>query len=116
MVPSGALQRNDYADELRNLPQEPLPETTPPPGAVIRRPQNRPAAFAGSRFPAQLYPGHPHNFTPLRPVTVGFSALDRAVREVAWESRFDLMERRIEQLGVVGERRAIGVARPCPAL
>ncbi|CAE7528715.1 Sugct, partial [Symbiodinium necroappetens] len=50
---------------------------------------------ARSRFPEQLYPGHPHNFTPLRPIRTGFSALDRAVREVAWESRFDLMERRI---------------------
>lgn len=92
----GAQLRNDYADELRSLPQHPLPENAPPPGAVIRRAHNRPAASAGSRFPAQLYPGHPHNFTPLRPVPTGWNSLDRALRDVAWESRFDLMERRIE--------------------
>eukprot|EP00913_Durusdinium_trenchii_P030719 g28772.t1 len=91
----GASERNDYADELRTLPQS-LEEMPPPDNAVVVRAHNRPKAFAGSTFPKQLYPGHPHNFTPLRPVTSGFSALDRAWREVAWESRFDLMERRIE--------------------
>ncbi|CAJ1429916.1 unnamed protein product [Effrenium voratum] len=39
--------------------------------------------------------GHPQNFTPLRPVPAGFTALDRAVRDVAWESRFELLARRI---------------------
>eukprot|EP00435_Cladocopium_sp_Y103_P000881 s961_g1.t1 len=76
----GAQLRNDYADELRSLPQHPLPENAPPPGAVIRRAHNRPAASAGSRFPAQLYPGHPHNFTPLRPVPTGWNSLDRVPR------------------------------------
>lgn len=90
----GAVERQDYAERLRDLPQH-FPDSPPPPGAVICRSQNRPAASAGSIFPAQLYPGHPHNFTPLRHVQPGFSALDRAVRDVAWESRFDLLERRI---------------------
>mmetsp|Transcript_40435 Transcript_40435/g.94556 ORF Transcript_40435/g.94556 Transcript_40435/m.94556 type:complete len:337 (+) Transcript_40435:109-1119(+) len=90
----GALERQQAADELRTLPQQ-LPKFPPKEGAVICRAHNRPAASAGSRFPEQLYPGHPHNFTPLRPIRTGFSALDRAVREAAWESRFDLMERRI---------------------
>jgi len=90
----GAVERQDAAQRLRDLPQQ-LPDSPPPPGAVICRSQNRPSASAGSIFPAQLYPGHPHNFTPLRHVQPGFSALDRAVRDVAWESRFDLLERRI---------------------
>lgn len=91
----GALERQDEADELRTLPQA-LVDAPPPAGAVIRRIHNRPSASAGSIFPAQIYPGHPQNFTPLRPIQPGFSALDRAVRDIAWESRFDLFERRIE--------------------
>jgi len=73
------------------------PSSFPPPeGALVVRRHNGPAPAAGSTFPAQLYPAHPHNFTPLRPVPPGFAAIDRAVRDVAWESRFDLLERRVE--------------------
>mmetsp|Transcript_101308 Transcript_101308/g.180055 ORF Transcript_101308/g.180055 Transcript_101308/m.180055 type:complete len:311 (+) Transcript_101308:73-1005(+) len=90
----GALERHEASEQLRNLPQQ-LQLRSPPDGAVICRNHNRPAASAGSIFPAQLYPGHPHNFTPLRPVQAGFAALDRAVRDVAWESRFDLLQRQI---------------------
>jgi len=90
----GALERHEAAEQLRKLPQQ-LQREEPPEGAVICRGHNRPAAYAGSIFPVQLYPGHPHNFTPLRPVQPGFAALDRAVRDVAWESRFDLLTRGI---------------------
>eukprot|EP00933_Yihiella_yeosuensis_P009066 TRINITY_DN114850_c0_g1_i1.p1 TRINITY_DN114850_c0_g1~~TRINITY_DN114850_c0_g1_i1.p1 ORF type:complete len:329 (+),score=52.07 TRINITY_DN114850_c0_g1_i1:132-1118(+) len=90
----GALERHEAAEHLRTLPQS-LPDLPAPEGAVICRAQNRPSASAGSIFPAQIYPGHPHNFTPLRPIQPGFAPIDRAVRDIAWESRFDLLERRI---------------------
>lgn len=90
----GALERIRDAQELSSLPDV-LPVALPPAGAVIVRSHNSPAASAGSIMPAQIYPGHPHNYTPLRPIPQGFSALDRAVRDLPWESRFDLLERKI---------------------
>eukprot|EP00392_Amoebophrya_sp_AT5.2_P009012 g9040.t1 len=43
-----------------------------------------------------LYPSHPVNFTSLRPVTdAGLTPLDRAVRDVPWESRFQLTQRKV---------------------
>jgi len=98
-MPSGA-QRNALErireDEERRAVKDLIPMAGPPPeGAVIVRSHNGPITSAGSRFPEQVYPSHPHNFTPLRPIPAGFSALDRAVRDVPWESRFDLLERRI---------------------
>lgn len=46
---------------------------------------------------AQIYPASPFNFTPLRPFKPShFEADQRAVREVPWESRFDLQKRRIK--------------------
>jgi hypothetical protein len=80
------------AQQLRDSPVRVIP---PPEGAVVVRAHNRPQVFQGSSFPAQAYPAHPHNFTPLRPTPPGFSTLDRAVREIAWESRFDILERAI---------------------
>lgn len=91
---TGALERIQDAQELSNLP-EILPVSPPPEGAVICRGHNRPDASAGSIMPAQIYPGHPHNYTPLRPIQQGFSPLDRAVRDLPWESRFDLLDRKI---------------------
>lgn len=90
----GALDRIQLDDEFRQLPDI-FPSDTAPPDAVIVRKHNGPAPAAGSMFPKQAYPAHPHNFTPLRAVAPGFSAMDRAVRDVAWESRFDLLERAI---------------------
>lgn len=91
----GAMERIQEDNESRELVD--TPNTFPPPeGALVVRRHNSPVPSAGSTFPAQLYPAHPHNFTPLRPVPAGFSALDRAVRDVAWESRFDLLERGVE--------------------
>lgn len=93
---TGALERISEDVERRKLGQKPPDAATrPPEGAVLVRSHNAPPPFAGSTFPAQIYPGHPHNFTPLRPIPAGFSALDRAKREIPWESRFDLLERRI---------------------
>lgn len=89
----GALERIWLDEEARSL-TEGL-RAAAPPGALVVRSHNSPPPSAGSTFPAQIYPGHPHNFTPLRPIPPGFAALDRAVRDVAWESRFVLMERRI---------------------
>jgi len=90
-----ALER--IADEEVGRSLKDLPGNfAPPEGAVLVRSQNAPKSSAGSVFPAQVYPAHPHNFTPLRPVAPGFSAVDRAVREVALESRFDLLERATE--------------------
>lgn len=91
---TGAFERIRESEELSKLP-ETLPRAPAPEGAVVRRLHNSPLAHAGSNFPAQIYPGHPHNFTPLKPPQPGFSALDRAVRDSALESRFDLLERRI---------------------
>lgn len=68
----------------------------PAEGAVVVRRHNGPSPSAGSAFPSQAYPAHPHNFTPLRPVPAGFGPVDRAVRDVAWESRFDLLQRGLE--------------------
>jgi len=90
----GALERNFEEEERRKLPDSPL-RCPPPADAVVVRSFNSPSPSAGSTFPAQVYPAHPHNFSPLRPVPPGFHAQDRAVRDVAWESRFDLLERRI---------------------
>lgn len=92
---TGAFERIREDEERRTLPDVQPWKGSPPDGAVIVRNQNRPAAASGSMFPVQVYPGHPHNFTPLRPVAPGFSSLDRAVRDVAWESRFDLLDRAI---------------------
>eukprot|EP00928_Gymnodinium_smaydae_P028026 TRINITY_DN21489_c0_g1_i1.p1 TRINITY_DN21489_c0_g1~~TRINITY_DN21489_c0_g1_i1.p1 ORF type:complete len:381 (-),score=62.44 TRINITY_DN21489_c0_g1_i1:31-1077(-) len=94
----GALERIAAAEREREVAAAPLDSlrAAPPPGAVVRRPQNGPAPGAGTTLPAQAYPAHPHNFTPLRPVQPGFDSLDRAVRDTAWESRFELMTRRIE--------------------
>lgn len=91
----GALERINQEQEASQL-GDLAPRAAPPPAnAVILRQQNSPSAGSGSTFPTQAYPAHPHNFTPLRPVPAGFEAVDRAVRDVAWESRFDLLERRI---------------------
>jgi len=90
-----ALERVQDHEEARRVPDASI--TQPPPaGSVLVRQHNRPASSAGSSFPVQLYPAHPHNFTPLRPVHPGFSAVDRAVRDMASESRYELIERRIE--------------------
>lgn len=68
----------------------------PPSDALIVRRHNAPPEHEGTLLPSGgLYLGHPHNFTPLRPIPHGFNAVDRAVREIAWESRFDLLKRRI---------------------
>lgn len=91
----GASERISEHDEKRELYELRPNSEEPPPDAVIVRPQNRPRPCAGSIFPSQAYPAHPHNFTPLRSVPAGFAPVDRAVRDVAWESRFDLLERRI---------------------
>lgn len=90
----GALERM-YQDETTRELSDIYPNEAPAPSAVIVRRHNGPARAAGSLFPQQAYPGHPHNFTPLRAVSPSFSALDRAARDVAWESRFDLLKRAI---------------------
>jgi len=92
---TGALERIRQEEAIRELPDSPQCTSQPLEGSVLLRRHNRPLASAGSQFPMQIYPAHPHNFAPLRPVQPGFSALDRAVRDVAWESRFDLLERGI---------------------
>ncbi|CAK0880081.1 unnamed protein product [Prorocentrum cordatum] len=95
----GALERIGEDAELQGLSRSSAASVVrgePPEGAVVVRSHNGPAPHAGSNFPVQAYAAHPHNFTPLRPVAHGFSALDRAVRDTAWESRFDLLERRIQ--------------------
>lgn len=91
---TGALDRIREAEELSLLP-EMLPIIPPPLGAVLMRNYNRPEPSKGSIMPVQIYPGHPHNYTPLRPIPHGFAAMDRAVRDLPWESRFDLLDRRI---------------------
>jgi len=91
-----ALERNEMDEVAYGLMRSPPLAADPPEGATIARFHNSPAASRGTSFPSQTYPAHPHNYTPLRPVPAGFAALDRAVRDVAWESRFDLLERRIE--------------------
>jgi len=63
---------------------------SPPKDAVIVRSYNSPTLGVP---PKQAYPGHPHNFTSLRPISPGFDHVDRAVRDKAWESRFDLLNR-----------------------
>jgi len=89
----GALERIRSDEETRALPDL-APQSAPAPeGALIVRSHNTRAFGAPA---VQAYPAHPFNFTPLRPVPAGFSAADRAVREVAWESRFDILTRRIE--------------------
>lgn len=90
-----ALAHIREEEERRTLLEASPFGAAPPAGAVLVRSQNRPAPCAGSIFPVQAYPGHPHNFTPLRPIAPGFAPLDRAVRDIAWESRFDLLERAI---------------------
>lgn len=86
----GALERiraTQAASEVEDL----VPNTySPPQDAVIVRSHNSPALGAP---PKQAYPGHPHNFTSLRPISPGFDHVDRAVRDFAWESRFDLLNR-----------------------
>lgn len=91
-----AKERNEMDEVAHRLMKSPPLAAAPPEGAVIVRSHNSPAECRGSSFPSQIYPAHPHNYTPLRPIPTGFSAVDRAVRDVAWESRFDLLERRIE--------------------
>lgn len=92
----GALDRIDEMEDKRALPDL-RPDSSPPPDGqcVVERAHNRPALSAGSNFPAQTYAAHPHNFTPLRTVSPGFAPVDRAVRDVAWESRFDLLDRAV---------------------
>jgi len=91
----GALERIWEEEAARRLKDSPVRTVPPPEGAVLVRSFNSPRTAAGSNFPVQAYPAHPHNFTPLRPVQAGFAPLDRAVRDIAWESRFDLLERSI---------------------
>jgi len=88
----GALERIREDEERRELSDIESDEVGLAKGSVIVRSYNAPAL--GAR-PFQAYPAHPVNFTSLRPVSPGFSAVDRAVRDIAWESRFDLLERRI---------------------
>jgi len=90
----GAIDRIQQDEELRQL-SDLYPNVASAPAAVIVRSHNGPPKAAGTLLPQQAYPGHPHNFTPLRAISPGFSAMDRAVRDVAWESRFDLLERAI---------------------
>jgi len=90
-----ALENIAQQAVLRALPED-VERCNPPEGAVVLRAHNRPPMNKGSMFPKQAYPAHPFNFTPLKSVTPGFNALDRAVREVPQESRFDLLARRIE--------------------
>jgi len=61
---------------------------------IVRRQTDIPLG-GGLETPQRITPTTPHNFTPLRPIPVGFSALDRAVREVPWESRFDILKRTV---------------------
>ncbi|CAD7923813.1 unnamed protein product [Amoebophrya sp. A120] len=50
----------------------------------------------GNSWRTWLYPTQPHNFTSLRSVTEpGITPLDRAARDVPWESRFELVTRRV---------------------
>lgn len=91
-----ALERIREDEISRLLTGDFVGKAPAPPGAVRVRVHNAPRRSQGSTFPAQAYPAHPHNFTPLRPVPSAFAPLDRAVRDVAWESRFDLLERRIK--------------------
>lgn len=62
---------------------------------TIVRPQNWPFNYVGWDFERSLYTAEPVNFIPLRPVPIGFSSLDRATRDTPWESRFDIVNRRI---------------------
>lgn len=92
----GAMERITDLDSKRKIPDL-RPQSAPPPeDAVVVRAHNGPPPSAGTNFPQQTYAAHPHNFTPLRPVVPGFAAVDRAVRDVAWESRYDLLERAIK--------------------
>jgi len=66
-----------------------------PHDVVVRAATSVHSPITGLETPSRITPTTPHNFTPLRPVTPGFSTLDRAVREVPWESRFDILKRRV---------------------
>eukprot|EP00929_Paragymnodinium_shiwhaense_P073265 TRINITY_DN37297_c0_g1_i2.p2 TRINITY_DN37297_c0_g1~~TRINITY_DN37297_c0_g1_i2.p2 ORF type:complete len:349 (-),score=81.21 TRINITY_DN37297_c0_g1_i2:77-1123(-) len=113
-------------DALVLVPGQPR-SMKPPEGCVVVRSHNAPAIGFGSKFPQQAYAAHPQNFTPLRVPHPGFVALDRAVRDVAVESRFDLLERGIKpryagecrgtprrapQDGMIGEIRVRQVQNP----
>ncbi|CAD7953019.1 unnamed protein product [Amoebophrya sp. A25] len=67
----------------------------PPPLQPMRPNEDR-LMHMDNSFVTNLYPQHPLNFTSLRAVTqAGITPLDRAVRDVPWESRFDLVKRMI---------------------
>lgn len=90
-----AVQRTAYESLFFPLP---APPTSPshPENCIVRcgLPRN---LLQRNSFKEDLYPTTPHNYTPLRPSTEpGLSPLGRAVREVPWESRFELMKRRTE--------------------
>mmetsp|Transcript_9968 Transcript_9968/g.17926 ORF Transcript_9968/g.17926 Transcript_9968/m.17926 type:complete len:366 (-) Transcript_9968:45-1142(-) len=93
-----ALEKLRENAELQQLPDEEFFHSSPPPAdALIVRSHNAPSISEGSKLHReQMYAAHPLNFTPLRPIQPGFTPLDRAVREVPWESRQDIMERRVE--------------------
>lgn len=120
----GALERLAEDEARRPLLHAEALSSVPPEGALIVRGHNSPSF--GERLP-QSYAAHPFNFTPLRQVPPGFAAADRAVREVAWESRFDLLQRRVlpryysecpgtprreMQMGLVGGVRVRPVQNP----
>jgi hypothetical protein len=62
---------------------------------LIRKAFNSPLQHVGWDTKKSLYPAEPVNFSPLRPVLQGVSTIDRAARETPWESRFDILNRRI---------------------
>ena len=63
---------------------------------LIVRQQNWPPSHVGWDFSRSLHSSEPANFIPLRSVPPGFNSLDRASRDFPWETRFDLVDRRIE--------------------
>jgi len=83
--------------ELRLRPPVPVMQQAVSSKDIIKRPaQDSLSIITGLEVPQRLTPTSPLNFTPLRPVPQGFSPLDRAVREVPWESRFDLLKRGVK--------------------
>jgi len=66
-----------------------LPKDAPPMEGLVVRKHN----LAQAAVP---HTSHPLNYPSLRPVEPGFSPLDRAVRDLPWESRFDLAQRMIK--------------------
>jgi len=62
---------------------------------IVCRPYNAPPLHIGWDVSKSLTFNEPLNFTPLRSIPQGFNTLDRASRDVPWESRFDLLQRRI---------------------